>query len=191
MEQLELIIAIIVLGLYAVKLLGKSKKDDSGGEEDAGDEQAEEQVRQEVTEDGSGPVFAYYTGMGGRPRVDLKKSVELSGREITEFEVYTEQKRLDKIYARELEQAEGREESGWTQPEQPAKFLSAEEIIAAMGRGSGNGTREKEPERGDIIRTTRNSDSEYQIEQLDRWLEAGLIDKKEYRARKKKLEQKQ
>lgn len=203
MEQFDFILAIIVIGFYVVKMLSKRKSSD-GGAEDEEESAGEEMPGTETDEPKEdAPVFAHYSDMSGRPRVDVKKSAALSGREITEYEIFTEQKRLDRTYARELEKAEAEAFSESRSPEAGettapdgirdaagGRYVggeaAADESVSVEGMKRISG-REKTAE-VEIVRTTKSGEPDYQLEQLDRWLEAGLIDKKEYRARKKKLE---
>ena len=202
MESFDIIWVIIVIIFGIFKFIKRASADESSQET----EEAQETETQPEQEDGPGaPVFAYYYTHEGQKKVNPVKSAKASGRELTEYEIYSEQQRLDKLWCAELERLE--QEAMEAREEvyasvEPVETPDMDEIKACARRGAadhimasvrrdGAGQIDDEPERPfwdtEPVQDTRNSDREYQLEQLERWLEAGLIDKKEYKRRKREL----
>lgn len=182
------LVAVIIFGLF--KFIKRASADASSGE--AGDVQETETQPEQEAQPGA-PVFAYFYTYEGQKKVDVNKSNAASGRELTEYEIYCEQERLDKLWCAELERQEAeameaREEVYETT--EPMETPSMEEIMACARNGAAKHIdAQAEPALWDAepVTATRNSDREYQLQQLDRWLEAGLIDKAEYKKRKREL----
>ena len=183
------IVVVIIFGIF--KFIKRASVDDSS--EEAGDAQETEAQPVQETEPGA-PVFAYYYTGEGQKKVDVGKTRQLSGREVTEYEIFSEQERLDKLWCAELERQEAQamqaREEVYAAAE-PVDTPSMEEIMACA-RSGGEKHIDDEPEEASIwdaepVSSTRAGDREYQLRQLDRWLEAGLIDKKEYKKRKREL----
>lgn len=186
MEALETLIGVILIVFWFVKFVHKHSPGKETGQESGGETAADENTAPETAggEGAGAPVFAYYYTRAGEKRVDAAKSGRLSGRELTEYEIYCEQQRLDKLWAAELERQEREAEQAREEvyaSAEPAETPNMEEIMACARRGGAEHI-DAEP-----VRTTRSSDREAQLAQLDRWLEAGLIDKAEYRKRKREL----
>jgi len=190
MESFDIIWVIIVIIFGIFKFIKRASADESSQET----EDVQETETQPEQEDGPGaPVFAYYYTHEGQKKVDSVKSAKASGRELTEYEIFSEQQRLDKLWCAELERLE--QEAMEAREEvyaavEPMETPNMDEIKACARRG-GAGHIDGEPERPfwdtEPVQDTRNSDREYQLEQLERWLDAGLIDKKEYKRRKREL----
>ncbi len=173
------LVVLIIFGLF--KFIKRASVDDSSSQ--AGDAQETEAQPAQETEPGA-PVFAYYYTGGGQKKVDVGKTRQLSGREVTEYEIYCEQERLDKLWCAELERQEAEameaREDVYAAAE-PVEMPSMEEIMACARTGAA------EHIDADKTVSSGSSDREYQLQQLERWLEAGLIDKAEYKKRKREL----
>ena len=188
MESFDIIWVIIVIIFGIFKFIKRASADESSQET----EEAQETETQPEQEDGPGaPVFAYYYTHEGQKKVDSVKSAKASGRELTEYEIFSEQQRLDKLWCEELERLE--QEAMEAREEiyaaaEPVETPNMEEIMACARRGAAEHIEAEAPLwDAEPVQSTRNSDREYQLQQLDRWLDAGLIDKKEYRKRKREL----
>lgn len=168
-DVLDIIWIIVALGLAIAKMARKSGKADD-------EEETAEEVEAEISEtsEGEAPAqFVYYTDRQGLKRVDVNESNALSGRELTEYEIFCENKRLEAQFAESLPEVPKPE---WPEVKPPeyGEEISLEELgRRPVLEGSGE----------DTVR----SDAEYQLQQLERWLDAGLIDKAEYRRRKREI----
>lgn len=181
MESFDIIWVIIVIIFGIFKFIKRASVDNSSGET----EEAQETEILSEQEDGPGaPVFAYYYTHEGQKKVDSVKSAKASGRELTEYEIFSEQQRLDKLWCEELDRQEQEAMEAREQvfaAAEPLETPNMEEIMACARRGGA------EHIEAETLSSGSSSDREYQLEQLERWLEAGLIDKAEYKKRKREL----
>lgn len=183
------LVAVIVFGIF--KFIKRASTSSAANEPGEADQESAQPAQAQAGDGVAAPIFAYYYTSRGEKRIDVNETKRLSGREVTEYEIFSEQQRLDKLWAAELERQEteflaGREEI--YEAAQPVETPDMAEILAAA-REKTRGEEREQPGLRDAqpVQTTRNSDREYQLSQLDRWLEAGLIDKAEYRKRKREL----
>ena len=169
MDGLETIFAVFIIIFGFIKMILKNQP-------------AEEETEAEETEEtGTGdeqgeaaPQFAYYTDRQGMKRVDVNESNRLSGRELTEYEIFDENKRLEAEFAESMPDIPEKPRWAEVQPPEYGEEISLEELSRKPAFDS--------PEEPGV-----RSDKEYQLEQLERWLDAGLIDKAEYRRRKREM----
>lgn len=173
------VVAVIIAGIF--KLMKSANKPKSDEDTSDGEEIQAEESQLQAEQDESAPVFAYFYTRNGEKRIDVGQSNRLSGRELTEYEIFTEKKRLDALWAAELERREAaveaeREEIYEAEPAPEAVPVS--EILKSVRREKAEET---------VAVSVSSSDEDYQLQQLERWLEAGLIDKDEYRRRKREL----
>ena len=168
-----LIVVIVAAGLKIARRTAANKTAQQEQEQELAPEPGPE------TPGESAAVFAYYYTREGQKKVDAVKSAKASGRELTEYEIYSEQQRLDKLWCQELERQEA-EETEYIPPE-PVETPDMQEIMACARSGAAEHVDAQPSPVGN------SSDREYQLQQLERWLEAGLIDKAEYKKRKREL----